>query len=136
MPCIIYIVSPESSALVSDRFVLTVHNWRDPGSNLIQAKIIHCVASYRPSLAFRSTKVVQNNMNVIVILVRGLDRPTVHAPPPPPQKLHSLVYFCAVVSWIRQQQNNRQNIGIHFVLTTFFHRYPQLTFSSGGNCSR
>ena len=48
----IYIVSPE----VSDQFVLTVHNWGDPGSNLIQAQIIHCLASCRPSLAFLSLK--------------------------------------------------------------------------------
>ena len=66
MSCIIYIVSPESIApWVSDQFVLTVHNWGDPCSNLIQAKIIHCLASCRPSLAFLSTKVVQNNINVI-----------------------------------------------------------------------
>ena len=43
---------------VSDQFVLTVHDWGDPGSNIIQAKIIHCLASYTPSLAFVSTKVV------------------------------------------------------------------------------
>ena len=67
--------SPESR--VSDQFVLMVHNRGDPGSNLIQAKIIHCLASCRPSLAFLSTKVVQNNINVIIILVGGLCRPTV-----------------------------------------------------------
>ena len=80
---------------VSDQFVLTVHDWGDPGSNLIQAKIIHCLASYTPSLAFLSTKVVENNINFIAILVRGLDMPNVH-PPSPEISLTGIFVFSRV----------------------------------------
>ena len=32
------------------------------------------------------------------------------------------------VSWIRKKDVNRKDIGTNFMLTPFFHRYPQMTF--------
>ena len=60
-------------------------------------------------------------LNNVSFVVRGLDMPTVT--PPPQEPPHWYILFIRV-SWIRKKDVNRKNIGMNFILTPFFHRYP------------
>ena len=45
--------------------------------------------------------------------------------PPPPQEPRSLVYFCSLESpGSEKKMLTETNIGLNFMLTPFFHRYP------------